>query len=380
MMFRRFLLLIAVFATLSGAAQDFDAILSSAKKAAAASKKSASATLGGIADAMRAEQSRQQADVIDATDGIARAMREQQALSAADSYGNAAHTADFYSSDIKYSTYGSDARTDIANSSASTHVNPYLMGNYSTSTTFAAPGGKAYINRNYGPPQQTPVPGKLTSGFGYRPAFGRMHKGVDLALNTGDTVRSAFAGKVVLVSNDPKGYGRYVKVKHDSGLETLYGHLSAPLVTHGQRIAAGQPLGLGGATGNATGPHLHFETRINGTAVDPSSYFNFGKPGGQGRKKPTTPLNDNASQKPKKNADAAKPQQHKPKIKSETIASAAAPKNGGLKPRTGSYKVRRGDTIDKIAREHGMSVSELCRINKMSKYTPMYTGKVIRLK
>ena len=67
------------------------------------------------------------------------------------------------------------------------------------------------------------------------------------------------------------------------------------------------------------------------------------------------------------------------KLRTETVASAAGT-NAGTKPRTTAYKVRRGDTLEKIARDHGMSVGEICRINKMSKYTPMYTGKVIRLK
>lgn len=368
----------------AASAQDLNAVLQSTR-AASQQKNNTGAVLGGVANAMRQEEMEQQADLINVTDGVAAAMKAELANTSGNvNNSSQAQPADFYSSDIHYSTYGTDSRADIASPASSKYVNPYIMGTYSPTSTFAAPGGKEYISRSFGPAQQVPVAGAMTSGFGYRPSFGRMHHGVDLSLHVGDTVRAAFPGKVVLVANDPDGYGRYVKVKHDNGLETLYGHLSAPLVKFGQQLAAGQPLGLGGTTGNATGPHLHFETRLNGVAVDPTNYFNFGSGKNYGRKSPTTPLNDNGT---KKTATATKStsqpaqQQKKPKIKSETVATAAGSgQKANTGTRSGTYQVRRGDTVDKIARDHGMSVAELCRINKMSKYTPMYPGKVIRLK
>lgn len=120
-----------------------------------------------------------------------------------------------------------------------------------------------------------PVWGRVTSGYGFRPSFGRLHKGIDLALNVGDTVRAALPGVVGKVSYDPGGYGHYVVVVHNNGMETRYAHLLAPLSTLGQTVMAGQPLGLGGNSGNSTGPHLHFEVRYRGTALDPASLFNF---------------------------------------------------------------------------------------------------------
>ena len=120
-----------------------------------------------------------------------------------------------------------------------------------------------------------PVMGPLTSAYGYRPKFGRMHKGVDLRLKMNDTVVSAFEGRVRVVNYEAKGYGNYVIIRHPNGLETVYGHLNKHLVKEGQYVKAGQPIGLGGSTGRSTGPHLHFETRFMGYAINPAGIFDF---------------------------------------------------------------------------------------------------------
>lgn len=120
-----------------------------------------------------------------------------------------------------------------------------------------------------------PVKGKLTSPYGWRARFGRMHRGVDLNLHVGDSVVSAFDGKVRVVRYEAGGYGHYVVVRHDNGLETVYGHLSRTLVKPGQRVRAGQLIGKGGSTGRSTGPHLHFETRFMGLAVNPEAIIDF---------------------------------------------------------------------------------------------------------
>lgn len=116
---------------------------------------------------------------------------------------------------------------------------------------------------------------RVSSPYGWRPRFGRMHRGVDLTLNVGDTVSSAFDGKVRLVKYEAKGYGHYVVVRHDNGMETVYGHLSRTLVKPNQRVKAGQAIALGGNTGRSTGPHLHFETRFMGLAVNPEALIDF---------------------------------------------------------------------------------------------------------
>ena len=120
-----------------------------------------------------------------------------------------------------------------------------------------------------------PIIGRVTSRYGYRPRFRRMHYGIDLGLSVGDTVRAAFSGKVRLTKYERGGYGFYVILRHDNGMETVYGHLSRFLVKPDQRIEAGQPIALGGSTGHSTGPHLHFETRFMGIAINPEAIFDF---------------------------------------------------------------------------------------------------------
>lgn len=123
-----------------------------------------------------------------------------------------------------------------------------------------------------------PTPSKVvTSNFGYRASFGRMHKGIDVKVYIGDTIVSAFDGKVRIVNYEAKGYGNYVVIRHNNGLETIYGHLSKHLCKTGDVVKAGQPIGLGGNTGRSTGSHLHFETRILGEAINPALLFNFAK-------------------------------------------------------------------------------------------------------
>lgn len=113
----------------------------------------------------------------------------------------------------------------------------------------------------------------VTSNYGRR--WGRMHKGIDLKVYIGDTIRTAFDGKVTKVKYEPEGYGNYVVIKHKNGLETVYAHLSKQLVIVNQTVKAGTPIGLGGNTGRSTGSHLHFETRLFGIAINPALLFDF---------------------------------------------------------------------------------------------------------
>lgn len=113
----------------------------------------------------------------------------------------------------------------------------------------------------------------VTSNFG--PRWGRSHKGLDIKVYIGDTIRAAFSGKVRMVKNEPAGYGKYVVIRHSNGLETIYGHMSGWLVKEDEVVKAGQPVGLGGNTGRSTGSHLHFETRLCGVALNPALMFDF---------------------------------------------------------------------------------------------------------
>lgn len=111
-----------------------------------------------------------------------------------------------------------------------------------------------------------------TSGFGVR--WGTFHHGIDLGLRTGTPVFAVFDG-IIKLSTWYGGYGNCVIIKHDNGLETLYGHMSRLKVKVGQRIKAGQQVGLGGSTGYSTGPHLHFEVRYKGYSINPILIYDF---------------------------------------------------------------------------------------------------------
>lgn len=115
-----------------------------------------------------------------------------------------------------------------------------------------------------------PLDGLLTSGFGYR--WGRMHEGIDIAVPEGTPIRAAKAGTVIMASYNG-GYGNYTCVDHGSGLSTCYAHQSGFAVSSGQSVGQGQVIGYSGNTGSSTGPHLHFEVRINGAAQDPMGYL-----------------------------------------------------------------------------------------------------------
>lgn len=115
-----------------------------------------------------------------------------------------------------------------------------------------------------------PHKGHVTSGFGRRSLFGRkFHKGLDIDLETGDEVRAALPGKI-RIARYSSGYGNFVIISHEGGLETLYGHMSELQVMEGQEVASGEVIGLGGSTGQSTGAHLHFEIRIFGEQIDPA--------------------------------------------------------------------------------------------------------------
>ena len=119
-----------------------------------------------------------------------------------------------------------------------------------------------------------PTPSRvITSNFGAR--WGRQHKGLDIKVYTGDTIRAAFSGVVRMVKYEAAGYGKYIVIRHDNGLETIYGHLSKQIVKENQRVKSGDAIGLGGSTGRSTGSHLHFETRLCGVALNPALMFDF---------------------------------------------------------------------------------------------------------
>ena len=187
---------------------------------------------------------------------------------------------------------------------------------------------------------------KVNDIFGYRPRRRRMHYGLDIKVERGDTIRSAFEGKVRYVSYQRRGYGNYVVIRHPNGLETLYAHLTKRLVEENEVVKAGDPIGLGGNTGRSTGSHLHFETRLLGKALNPALMFDFPNQDVTGDTYLYT--------KPKKKVyDPSDPDTY--------------------------YKVRSGDTLGRIAAHKGTTVKNLCKLNGITTKTILRPGQILRL-
>lgn len=230
-----------------------------------------------------------------------------------------------------------------------------------------------------------PTPSRVvTSNFGYRPAFGRNHKGIDVKVYIGDTIVSAFDGKVRIVKYEAGGYGKYIVVRHHNGLETIYGHLSKQLVKVGDEVRAGEPIGLGGNTGRSTGSHLHFETRLLGEAINPALLFDFvnqdvtcdfydyinpnfhpsSLSGDTHLAAGTREDNAGESNRLLAQNDAVQPQTH---------ASASSRSDKGK-----VYKVKKGDSLYSISKRTGVSIRELCRRNNISKRAKLQLGQILR--
>lgn len=191
---------------------------------------------------------------------------------------------------------------------------------------------------------------KITSPFG--PRWRRMHNGLDLKVNIGDTIVAAFDGKVRIVKYERRGYGKYVVIRHDNGLETVYGHLSKQLVEENQLVKAGEVIGLGGNTGRSTGSHLHFETRFLGIAINPVYMFDF----------------------PKQDIVADTYTFRKTKSVKRAGSHDTQVADGAIR----YHKVKSGDTLSRIAKLRGVSVSTLCKLNRIKPTTTLRIGQVLR--
>lgn len=141
---------------------------------------------------------------------------------------------------------------------------------------YAVPANVSYAVSELPFAHGSPVAGYTSSGFGYRlhPLENKVkfHYGTDFAANSGTTV-CAFADGTVLAAGQSEGYGNYVKLGHAGGYATLYGHCSKLIVRAGETVTLGQPIALVGATGKATGPHLHFELMHDGYYYNPEFYL-----------------------------------------------------------------------------------------------------------
>ncbi|MEI7896400.1 MAG: peptidoglycan DD-metalloendopeptidase family protein [bacterium] len=190
-------------------------------------------------------------------------------------------------------------------------------------------------------PFTMPIYGKLFRGFTYS------HKGLDIKLNKGDTVRAAFDGVVRYAKYNRGGFGNLVIIRHYNGLETYYGHLSKIHVRVNEQVKSGVFIAQGGSTGRSRGPHLHFEVRYRDIPLDPLRMLDF----------------DN--QKLIANTFPVTKQVFYP---NDYVANAQV------------VRIKNGDTVGKLARKYKTSVKEICAMNKIKPTTTLRVGRSIRVR
>lgn len=224
----------------------------------------------------------------------------------------------------------------------------------------------------------------VTSPFGYRRRFRRQHYGTDIKVYVGDTIRAAFSGKVRIVAYERKGYGYYVMIRHNNGLETVYAHLSKQLVKENQHVKAGDVIGLGGNTGRSFGSHLHFETRFLGQFINPEKLFNFAEQdvmgdvfvyhsNGNGRLIAATDnMVGGEEEMSEEEAAALAKEEESRQFQQQRIQEQRA------KSRSRVHKVKSGESLYVIARKYGTTVDKLCRLNNINKNSKLRLGQIIK--
>jgi Membrane proteins related to metalloendopeptidases len=192
-----------------------------------------------------------------------------------------------------------------------------------------------------------PAEGRVTSKYG--PRRRRFHYGTDVKVQTGDTIRAAFDGKIRVKKYERRGYGYYLVLRHHNGLETVYGHLSKYLVEQDQTVKAGEPIALGGNTGRSTGSHLHLEFRFLGQPINPAEIVDF----------ENFCTHDDTYVFRKKTSGRA---------------SNKYTASGEVK----YHRVKEGDTLSRIAKRYGVSINALCRLNGIKQTSTLRIGQSIR--
>ena len=188
-------------------------------------------------------------------------------------------------------------------------------------------------------------PAPIASKYGMRDH--RLHRGVDVSVIKDEPILAAFPGVVSMAKYNKGGYGHYVVVDHENGLQTLYGHLSERLVKIGDRVYPGDIVGLAGNSGRSSGAHLHFEIHYGEINIDPETIVDF----------PNWDLKPGVEHVSKKSIVRAHYNMQR-KLKKE-----------------GTYVVKKGDTQGKVAKWFNISIEALCRINNLQPGAPLKAGQ-----
>jgi murein DD-endopeptidase MepM/ murein hydrolase activator NlpD len=220
---------------------------------------------------------------------------------------------------------------------STTSVNPYprsISAQDSTYKLLLTDMDEEYVH---------PVDNIVTSPFGWR--GGRNHNGYDLDLEVWDPVKTAFGG-VVRFASWGGGFGRLVIVRHDNGLETFYAHLHRYKVKAGDRVKAGDVIGLGGSSGHSTGSHLHFEVRFKGIPLDPGQIIDF----------------------------------RKQTLRNEVVVLKKTRWSYAVFPEgTIFHEVKSGDYLHKIAQTYGTTIDELCQMNNIRRNDYLRLGQRLKV-
>lgn len=217
-----------------------------------------------------------------------------------------------------------------------------------------------------------PVKGIKTSPFG--PRWGKNHNGVDLDLETGDSVVSAWAGKVRYAKFNEGGFGNLVIVRHYNGLETFYAHLSKLLVQPNDEVSAGDVIGLGGNTGHSFGAHLHFEIRFFDVPLNPELFVDVIKKEQKVSKLFIHKTLFGAGSKPIEYVQPP-PKQEIAKKKPPVKAKSTTKKESVV-----YHKIKRGENLSKIASRYDTTVQNLCKLNGIKSSSVLTVGKSLRVK
>jgi len=186
-----------------------------------------------------------------------------------------------------------------------------------------------------------PIYGKLFRGFTYS------HKGLDIKLNKGDSVRAAFDGVVRYATRNRGGFGNLIILRHYNGLETYYGHLSKIDVKVNQVVKSGEYIGQGGSTGRSRGPHLHFEVRYKDIPLDPLRLIDY----------------DN-----KKLISNNFPITKRVFYPNDFVANALV------------VRIKKGDTVGRLAKKYHTSIKEICAMNKIKPTSTLRVGRSLRVR